>query len=627
MKTKKSTLYFSRWVPLLLLLLLLAKPVQGAGVVGNGSPGSCTQGALAAALSGGGLVTFNCGGAHTITLTSQQTITANTTIDGASIITLSGGGSTRVFNIQNGAAVTIRNLTIANGHSSEDGGGIYAERLSTLIIENSTLTGNTGRNGGGLATNGWGAHDAGVAVTISGSTFTNNTATAVAIPGGGNGGGGIYLSGGSAATVTDSTFSGNHSQNGGAIHLLHSDLHTVNVTFSNNTANNMAGGGGGGAIYMDGAKNLSGELLIERSTFTGNSTNQLGGAIFSFPEGTEHTIINQSTFDGNTASNSAQGGAIYHQSAAGNGPLTINNSTFVDNVAIANQAGEAGTGGALWVWNGNVSITNSTFSGNQAIHSLNLPGDDWHRGFGGAATFGNNTNTTIVNSTFAYNHAGFVGGAIAGPATVRNTIISQNTGGNVWQIQQNCTTELNNGGHNIQFPQRVTGNGNDYECFAGQTAVNPLLGSLGNYGGPTQTIPLLAGSPAINAATNCPTTDQRGFARNGPCDIGAYEYGGGLLLTSISPSMSGLNGVQSFTLTAHGVGFTPSTVVRWEGASRTTTYVSEFMVTAVIPASDVDEAGVFNVTVYDPDRSLESAPLPFTVVPMLYRVYLPFIRK
>ncbi|MBX3055949.1 MAG: IPT/TIG domain-containing protein [Anaerolineae bacterium] len=627
MKTKKFTLYFSRWVPLLLLLLLLAKPVQGAGVVGNGSPGSCTQSALAAALSGGGLVTFNCGGAHTITLTSQQTITASTTIDGAGIITLSGGSSTRVFNIQNGATVTIRNLTIANGHSSEDGGGIYAERLSTLIIENSTLIGNTGRNGGGLATNGWGAHDAGVAVTISGSTFTNNTATAVAIPGGGNGGGGIYLSGGSAATVTDSTFSGNHSQNGGAIHLLHSDLHTVNVTFSNNTANNMAGGGGGGAIYMDGAKNLSGELLIERSTFTGNSTNQLGGAIFSFPEGTEHTIINQSTFDGNTASNSAQGGAIYHQSAAGNGPLTISNSTFVDNVAIANQAGEAGTGGALWVWNGNVSITNSTFSGNQAIHSLNLPGDDWHRGFGGAATFGNNTNTTIVNSTFAYNHAGFVGGAIAGPSMVRNTIISQNTGGNVWQIQQNCTNELNNGGHNIQFPQRVTGNGNDYECFAGQTAVNPLLGSLGNYGGPTQTIPLLAGSPAINAATNCPTTDQRGFARNGACDIGAYEYGGGLLLTSISPSMSGLNGVQSFTLTAQGVGFTPSTVVRWEGASRTTTYVSEFMVTAVIPASDVDEAGVFNVTVYDPDRSLESAPLPFTVVPMLHRVYLPFIRK
>ncbi|GIK56224.1 MAG: calcium-binding protein [Chloroflexi bacterium] len=623
MKTRNLSVCLFRFFPFL-LLVLLAKPAQAAGVVGSGSPGSCTQSALAAALNGGGLVTFNCGGAHTMTLTGQQTITVNTTIDGAGLITLSGGGSTRIFNIQNGATVTIRNLTIANGYSSEDGGGIYAERLSTLIIENSTLINNTGRNGGGLATNGWGAHDAGVAVTISGSTFTNNTATAVAIPGGGNGGGGIYLSGGSAATVTDSIFSGNHSQNGGAIHLLHSDLHTVNVAFHNNTATNTAGGGGGGAIYMDGTKNLSGELLIERSTFTGNSTNQLGGAIFSYITQDGRTTINQSTFNNNLTTG-GNGGAIYHQSGTGNAPLTVNNSTFIYNTATAVPTDRAGQGGALWLIDSPVTITNSTFAYNEAVHTQSLPGDDWHRGFGGAIR--TSDNTTIINSTFAHNHAGFVGGAIAGPATVRNSIISQNTGGNVWQIQQNCTTELNNNGHNIQFPQRVTGNGNDYECFAGQMAVNPLLGGLGDYGGPTQTIPLLAGSPAINAATNCPTTDQRGFARNGPCDIGAYEYGGGLLLNSISPSMSGLNAVQSFTLAAHGVGFSPSTVVRWEGTGRTTTYVSEFMVTAVIPASDVDEVGVFNVTVYDPDRSLESLPLPFTVVPMLYRIHLPFIRK
>ncbi|MCL4262184.1 MAG: right-handed parallel beta-helix repeat-containing protein [Anaerolineae bacterium] len=624
MKTKQLYLSLFRIIPLFLLLLWLAKPAQGAGVVGNGSPGSCTQSALATALNGGGLVTFNCGGVHTITLTGQQTITANTTIDGGGLITLSGGGSTRVFNIQNGATVTIRNLTIANGYSNQDGGGIFAERLSTLIIENSTLTGNTGHNGGGLATNGWGAHDDGVAVTINNSTFSNNTATAAALPGGGNGGGGIYLSGGSAATVTDSTFSGNHSQNGGAVHLLHSNLHTVNVTFSNNTANNTAGGGGGGAIYMDGTKNLSGELLIERSTFTGNSTNQLGGAIFSYITQDGRTTINQSTFDDNLTTG-GNGGAIYHQSRTTLAPMTVSNSTFIYNTATAVPADDAGQGGALWLIDSPVTITNSTFAYNEAIHTQNLPGDDWHRGFGGAIR--TSDNTTIINSTFTNNYAGFVGGAIAGPATVRNTIISNNTGGNEWQIQQNCTDELNNGGHNIQFPQRVTGNWNDYECFAGQTAANPLLGSLGNYGGPTETIPLLAGSPAINAAANCPLTDQRGFARNGPCDMGAYEYGGGLLLSSISPSLSGLNEVQSFTLTAHGVGFTPATVVRWQGSERTTTYVSEFVVTAVIPATDVDEVGVFNVTVYDPDRSLESSPLPFTVVPMIVHTYLPVIQR
>ena len=60
--------------------------------------------------------------------------------------------------------------------------------------------------------------------------------------------------------------------------------------------------------------------------------------------------------------------------------------------------------------------------------------------------------------------------------------------------------------------------------------INPLLAPLGDYGGPTQTMPLLPGSPAINAGdgTNAPTTDQRGFARvvNGTVDIGAFESRG-----------------------------------------------------------------------------------------------------
>lgn len=624
MKRRHLGLHFFRYLPLLILLAFPAGQVRGAGVVGDGTPGSCTESALTNALNGGGLVTFDCGGSHTITLASQKTITAATTVDGGGLITLSGGGSSRIFNIQNGAAVTIRNLTIANGYSSADGGGIYAERLSTLTIENSTLTGNTGHNGGGIATNGWGANDAGVVLTVSGSTFNNNTATAAALPGGGNGGGGIYLSGGSAATVTDSTFNGNQSQNGGAIHLLHSNLHTVNVAFNNNVANNTAGGGGGGAIYMDGTKGLSGELRIERTTFNGNSTNQLGGAIFSYITQDGRTTIDQSTFDDNLTTG-GNGGAIYHQSRTGNAPMNVSNSTFVYNTATAVPANEAGQGGALWLIDSPVTITSSTFAYNEAVHTQNLPGDDWHRGFGGAIRTSNNT--TIINSTFVNNHAGFVGGAIAGSAAVRNTIISNNTGGNVWQIQQNCTVELTNNGHNLQFPQRVTTNWNDYECFSGQTAVNPLTGALGHYGGPTETIPLLDGSPAIDAADNCPATDQRGYARNGACDSGAFEFGGGLIITSLSPSTSGLNEIRQFTLTVSGAGFTPTSVVRWEGADRATTYVNGLVVTAVILATDVDETGTFNVTVYDPDRSLASAPAIFTVVPVLHHTYLPVIQR
>jgi hypothetical protein len=62
------------------------------------------------------------------------------------------------------------------------------------------------------------------------------------------------------------------------------------------------------------------------------------------------------------------------------------------------------------------------------------------------------------------------------------------------------------------------------------TNTNAMLGSLANNGGPTLTMALLPGSPAIDhggtAANGCPATDQRGVSRpQGPaCDIGAYEY-------------------------------------------------------------------------------------------------------
>jgi hypothetical protein len=285
--------------------------------------------------------------------------------------------------------------------------------------------------------------------------------------------------------------------------------------------------------------------------------------------------------------------------------------------------GDASSGGALWLLDAPVTITSSTFVGNDATTPIPLAADDWRRGFGGAIR--SSDDTTIVNSTIVNNTAGFVGGAIAGPATVRNSIIANNDGDNPWDIQENCTDELTNSGNNIQFPQKTTGNWNDYECFAGQTAVNPQVGTIGNYGGPTPTIPLLAGSPAINAGSSCPATDQRGFARNGVCDVGAYEFGGGLLITSIAPPWSGLNNVQDVTLTVQGAGFTPSTVVRWNGANRTTTYVSPFVVTAVLPASDLNTLGSYSVTVYDPDRSLESDPATFSVVSELYELFLPVV--
>jgi predicted outer membrane repeat protein len=510
-------------------LMVGQRPLQAAGVVGNGTPTSCTEAALTAALSGGGSVSFNCGAApHTITLTEAKIINADTVLDGGGRITLSGGGTTRLFQVQNGAAFTLRGLRLVDGYTTGNGGAIYAERLSHLTIEASQFSGHVAHNGGAIATNGWGASDVGVAVTIRDSAFSDNSATAPAIPGGGNGGGAIYLSGGSAATIDDTTFSGNQAGNGGAIHLLHSNLRATGVTFSDNRADNTAGGGGGGAIYMDGTKALSGALRLNRCEFRQNSTNQLGGAIFSYIIEAGATWIEDSLFDGNQSTNRGQGGAIYHQSKLGNGALTIERSLFVNNRAAAGPLDSASQGGALWLLDAPVTIRNSTFSGNEAIHAQSdaLAPDNWRRGFGGAIRA--SSQTSISNSTLAGNAAGFVGGAVAGAATVTNSIIADNTGGNPWNIQQNCTVSLTNAGGNIQYPQKTTNLGNDYECLAGQTAVNPLLGVLSDNGGPTWTIPLLPGSPAVDGGVDadCPPTDQRSFFRvDGRCDAGAYEAG------------------------------------------------------------------------------------------------------
>jgi hypothetical protein len=70
-------------------------------------------------------------------------------------------------------------------------------------------------------------------------------------------------------------------------------------------------------------------------------------------------------------------------------------------------------------------------------------------------------------------------------------------------------------------------------------------------------------------------------------------------LTSISPTSTPV-GSPEFTLTANGSNFISSSVVRWGGANRTTTFVSSTQLTAIIPATDLVTAGTVQVTVFNP---------------------------
>jgi len=499
-----------------------------AGVVGTGTAASCTETALSTALAAaktGEVIGFRCGTtAVTIPITTEKFITVSgITLDGYGKVTLDGKGKSRILRTDTGYALqstggfkfTLKNINLNNGFTTDQGGAFQVGYWNNLVIDN---------------------------VTFQNNKATRDTKTC-------DGGGALFIGAGSRATISNSRFIGNSANNGGAINNLRTDLTVSDSVFTNNKAihsdaiNKLADCGGGGAIYIDGAKKESeggggaGALKILRSKFNNNTTNHLGGALFSFIHGSTTIEVNGCTFSGNVAKYwvdpadsthklGGSAGAIYHQRNDGS-PETATAAAlmYLKNSTIVNNRAEGELGGGVRVQSP-AQIVNSTFTGN-SVENVTIPATDvnnWRRGHGGALVAG--TGTTIINSTIAKNKAAAWGGAISGQSvTLKNTIIANNTGSSGWKIQQNCTANMIDGGNNIQFPARLTSNGNDYECIKGQAVVDPLLGLLADNGGLTQTMALLTGSPAINkgGSSNCPTTDQRSAPRVLNCDIGAFE--------------------------------------------------------------------------------------------------------
>jgi hypothetical protein len=116
------------------------------------------------------------------------------------------------------------------------------------------------------------------------------------------------------------------------------------------------------------------------------------------------------------------------------------------------------------------------------------------------------------------------GGGIGGGGGLRNTIVA----GNAAPTSPDVSGNFQSGGHNL-IGDGSGGTGYDLSDLVGTSAnpVDPVLGPLQDNGGPTLTMALLPGSPAIDAGddTDAPDTDQRGFARiaEDHIDIGAFE--------------------------------------------------------------------------------------------------------
>ncbi|HXT35745.1 MAG TPA: Ig-like domain repeat protein, partial [Chloroflexota bacterium] len=246
---------------------------------------------------------------------------------------------------------------------------------------------------------------------------------------------------------------------------------------------------GGGAVQV--LSIASGTAVnLNKLTITNGSGNPSGGGITN--AGT--LTVTNSTFSGNTAGVS-NGGGIDNE-----GTLTVASSTFTGNSAFR--------GGAIYSSSGPLTVTNSTFTGN----SVGVGGT------GGALDM-NAGSATLTNVTMAGNTAAGGGGIYNNAVVaVTNSIVAQNTGGDCGGIA------VSNGGGDLD---------SDAGCGfgTGHTAASAGLGALAGFGGPTQTMPLLLGSPALGlgdpaacAAAPVNGLDQRGVTRSlTVCDSGAYQ--------------------------------------------------------------------------------------------------------
>jgi hypothetical protein len=178
------------------------------------------------------------------------------------------------------------------------------------------------------------------------------------------------------------------------------------------------------------------------------------------------------------------------------------------------------TGGGIYN-SGTVTVANSTLSGDSAsatgVFTPFIPSP-----YSAGGGIYNGGNMTVTNSTLA-NDGALSGGdinSVTGGSTLnlKTTIVALGSGGD-------CSGTVTDGGYNIDDDGSC---GFTLPSLGGYTTLSRTLGPLANNGGPTQTIALLPGSPAVDyvPAPDCPATDQRGFPRTPPCDIGAYDTDG-----------------------------------------------------------------------------------------------------
>jgi hypothetical protein len=439
--------------------------------------------------------------------------------------------------LNNGGDVTLDNVLLTNnvargngwdgagnGHTAQ-GGGIYSTggslSISGSMIAANQATGGSGGGGGfcyscgaadggtGGAGQGGGLYSNGGTLDISGSTIATNQAT-----GGSGGGGGASLTQAGGSQGNGGSGGPGGSGQGAGLYASNAMLTLTNATITMNTARGgdgghggdgrgygYAGAGGTGGTGQGAGLFTSGVVTLANSTISTNFVHGGDGGVGGYLGG--------GFFLGTGGPGGAGGdgqGAGLEASVA---MITFTNSTISSNTARGGDGGNGGGGphGAGYPGNGGPALGGGNHVGSGTVDLINC-------------TIAANT----ANASIGYQPGAGQGGGVSnsgGTIHARNTLIGDNT----------ATTFPDFNGALASLGHNLVGNPQGGSGFDDTDLLNvdPLLGPLQDNGGPTFTMALFPGSPAIDAGDNTGATDwdQRGpgYPRivNGIIDIGAFE--------------------------------------------------------------------------------------------------------
>jgi hypothetical protein len=420
-------------------------------------------------------------------------------------------------------------------------GGAICNLGGQLHLTNCVLSGNAcsgGLGAGDSLQHGSGGDARGGAIYADGGTvelesvsfLTNSAYVAPSLPqsdairGGGNAGGALCITNASAY-LGHSLLAGNKAEgvtwggglfshgyggyvHGGAVFVAQgAELRVVQSTLAANVALGAVGGRGiiGGDAF-GGAICSFGSVSVEGTTFQGDQSVPgdgalaaggyavgRGGAIASV--GT--LVVNATTFASNLVVSASDqllslppsqgGGAIWS-----GGVLNATNCTFATNSALAKKdgggtTGVLGTGGALALSAGTARLVQLTLAGNQVNEGLSPE-------LRGGGLYVENASVILLNSILAYSGPGGDCHAAKAISDDGGNLCSDGTA-----VFTHPTSHVN---------------------------TDPRLAALADNDGPTFTMALLPGSPALDAVASGAPTDQRGVIRpqGAGVDSGAFEF-------------------------------------------------------------------------------------------------------